>query len=172
LTTSLDVIHSILLPWILLRSDVSPGKSVLLNIYFNSTGLLSGQCSELCGNLHGFMAYSILVIDLLFTPQLILVANTILLVASSAAAILIHYTVELYMYIFLELAGFAFILNQFGEVASPVCSSSILNSSTILLAVQIHASHLILGVICFFTIILLDIFTLNPCMLILLATNY
>jgi len=55
LVTSNDVIHSFAIPSLALKLDAIPGR-------LNSTGLLItrpstfyGQCSELCGVLHGFM---------------------------------------------------------------------------------------------------------------------
>jgi heme/copper-type cytochrome/quinol oxidase subunit 2 len=65
LVTSNDVIHSFAVPSLSLKVDAIPGR-------LNSTGLIIqressyyGQCSELCGILHGFMPISIKGVDLL-----------------------------------------------------------------------------------------------------------
>jgi heme/copper-type cytochrome/quinol oxidase subunit 2 len=57
--TAADVIHSIAWPHLLLRFDVCPGRISSLSCSSQLTGMVSGQCSELCGSLHGFMAISI-----------------------------------------------------------------------------------------------------------------
>jgi cytochrome c oxidase subunit II len=59
IATALDVLHSIYLPSILQRADVIPARLSALSMICDSHGLQAGQCSELCGPLHGFMAYSI-----------------------------------------------------------------------------------------------------------------
>lgn len=53
--TSRDVIHSWALPQMGIKMDCVPGR--VTNILFNSysIGVYYGQCSELCGPLHGFM---------------------------------------------------------------------------------------------------------------------
>lgn len=65
LVTSNDVIHSFAVPSLGLKIDAIPGR-------LNSTGLIIqresnyyGQCSELCGILHGFMPISIKGVDIL-----------------------------------------------------------------------------------------------------------
>jgi len=64
LVSSNDVIHSFAVPSLALKIDAIPGR-------LNSTGLLItrpstfyGQCSELCGVLHGFMPIGIKAVDL------------------------------------------------------------------------------------------------------------
>lgn len=59
IATALDVLHSLYLPSILLRADVIPSRLTILIALSEAHGLLAGQCSELCGPLHGFMAYSV-----------------------------------------------------------------------------------------------------------------
>lgn len=59
IATALDVLHSIYLPNILQRADVIPARLSALLMICDSPGLHAGQCSELCGPLHGFMAYSL-----------------------------------------------------------------------------------------------------------------
>lgn len=53
--TSVDVIHAICIPGLKLKIDSIPGKNNCLYIYSNFIGIFRGQCSELCGSLHGFM---------------------------------------------------------------------------------------------------------------------
>ena len=38
-----------------LKADCLAGRVGAVDVIFNSTGLLMGQCSELCGVLHSFM---------------------------------------------------------------------------------------------------------------------
>ena len=55
LVTSNDVIHSFALPSLALKVDAIPGRLNLTGLFINRTGIFYGQCSELCGVLHGFM---------------------------------------------------------------------------------------------------------------------
>lgn len=55
--TAIDVIHSVYLPTVLLRTDVAPGRMSAQQAVIDLEGSITGQCSELCGALHGFMAY-------------------------------------------------------------------------------------------------------------------
>lgn len=57
--TATDVIHSLAWPHLLVRFDVCPGRISSMSCSSNLTGMVSGQCSELCGSLHGFMSISI-----------------------------------------------------------------------------------------------------------------
>jgi cytochrome c oxidase subunit 2 len=57
--TATDVIHSLAWPHLLVRFDVCPGRISSMSCSSNLTGMISGQCSELCGSLHGFMSISI-----------------------------------------------------------------------------------------------------------------
>ena len=60
IATAVDVIHSIACPTIRLRTDVVPGRlTIAESSYLLLSGRLHGQCSELCGALHGFMSFSI-----------------------------------------------------------------------------------------------------------------
>jgi len=56
LLTATDVLHSVAVPPLLLRSDAVPGRISLLVVLSDRTGIFAGQCSELCGSLHGFMS--------------------------------------------------------------------------------------------------------------------
>jgi cytochrome c oxidase subunit 2 len=61
ISTAVDVIHSIALPYVLLRVDTCPGRLSNINMVVDIPGIYIGQCSELCGALHGFMAIAILI---------------------------------------------------------------------------------------------------------------
>lgn len=54
-----DVLHSLAYPTLLLRADACPGRIFALDCSSPFQGGFSGQCSELCGSLHGFMAISL-----------------------------------------------------------------------------------------------------------------
>ena len=60
--TSYDVIHSWSLPSAGIKVDASPGRITSFKTIFKLNGLYYGQCSELCGFLHGFMPISIKVV--------------------------------------------------------------------------------------------------------------
>lgn len=55
LVTATDVIHSFCLPSLGLKVDAIPGRLVKVNTFIQREGVFYGQCSELCGTLHGFM---------------------------------------------------------------------------------------------------------------------
>merc|ERR1712065_55597 len=57
--SSLDVIHSFTIVCLGLKCDCVPGRCVEFLIFCFNVGLFYGQCSELCGVLHGFMPISI-----------------------------------------------------------------------------------------------------------------
>lgn len=59
LVTSNDVIHSFGVPSLGLKSDAIPGRQNASSLIINRTSNYYGQCSELCGVLHGFMPISI-----------------------------------------------------------------------------------------------------------------
>lgn len=52
---SSDVIHSFALPVLGIKADVVPGRVNSVVMVSLCSGMLSGQCSELCGSFHGFM---------------------------------------------------------------------------------------------------------------------
>jgi cytochrome c oxidase subunit 2 len=52
---SSDVIHSFALPALGIKADVLPGRINSVILVCLNSGLLLGQCSELCGSYHGFM---------------------------------------------------------------------------------------------------------------------
>jgi len=53
--TSIDVIHSFTISSLGVKVDCIPGRCTELAIVSNLQGTFYGQCSELCGVLHGFM---------------------------------------------------------------------------------------------------------------------
>nr|ARH55046.1 cytochrome c oxidase subunit 2 [Hypera striata] len=55
IVTSADVIHSWTVPSLGIKIDSTPGRLNQANIMINRTGLLYGQCSEICGANHSFM---------------------------------------------------------------------------------------------------------------------
>nr|AEI29258.1 cytochrome c oxidase subunit II [Polydrusus marginatus] len=55
IVTSADVIHSWTIPSIGVKIDGTPGRLNQMSFYTNRTGLLYGQCSEICGANHSFM---------------------------------------------------------------------------------------------------------------------
>lgn len=64
LVTSNDVIHSFAIPSLGLKSDAIPGRLNATGLIINRESHYYGQCSELCGVLHGFMPISIKAISL------------------------------------------------------------------------------------------------------------
>jgi cytochrome c oxidase subunit 2 len=55
LVTSADVLHSWTVPSLGIKVDACPGRLNQIPVYITREGLFYGQCSELCGILHGFM---------------------------------------------------------------------------------------------------------------------
>jgi cytochrome c oxidase subunit 2 len=55
LVTSNDVLHSFALPSLAIKADAIPGRLNSTGVIFNRPSTFYGQCSELCGGLHGFM---------------------------------------------------------------------------------------------------------------------
>lgn len=60
--TSIDVIHSWSMPALGLKVDAVPGRLNQFIIEVTRPGIYFGQCSELCGPLHGFMPIIITVV--------------------------------------------------------------------------------------------------------------
>ena len=56
-----DVIHALALPGLGLKIDAIPSRVTEQFVSISSCGLFRGQCSELCGVLHGFMPLGICV---------------------------------------------------------------------------------------------------------------
>lgn len=59
IVTSNDVIHSFAIPSLALKSDAIPGRLNATGFIINRPSTFYGQCSELCGVLHGFMPIGI-----------------------------------------------------------------------------------------------------------------
>jgi len=59
LVTSFDVIHSFAVPSLGLKTDATPGRLNRMNCFIQREGVFAGQCSELCGALHGYMPIAI-----------------------------------------------------------------------------------------------------------------
>merc|ERR1711916_401054 len=57
--SSIDVIHSFTIACLGIKCDCIPGRCVELLLFCFFSGLFYGQCSELCGVLHGFMPISL-----------------------------------------------------------------------------------------------------------------
>nr|YP_010362086.1 cytochrome c oxidase subunit II [Chalcophora japonica]UNQ87646.1 cytochrome c oxidase subunit II [Chalcophora japonica]UVV34748.1 cytochrome c oxidase subunit II [Chalcophora japonica]WCO87668.1 cytochrome c oxidase subunit II [Chalcophora japonica] len=55
LVTAADVIHSWTIPSIGIKIDATPGRLNQVSFLINRSGLLFGQCSEICGANHSFM---------------------------------------------------------------------------------------------------------------------
>ncbi|CDJ56816.1 cytochrome c oxidase subunit II, putative [Eimeria maxima] len=55
LVTATDVIHSWAVPALGIKADAIPGRLQKVNTFIQREGVFYGQCSELCGALHGFM---------------------------------------------------------------------------------------------------------------------
>lgn len=64
LITSSDVIHSFAVPSLGIKVDAIPGRLNSFGFIVNRPGTFYGQCSELCGFLHGFMPISVDVVPL------------------------------------------------------------------------------------------------------------
>ena len=60
--TSLDVIHSWAVPSLSIKVDAVPGRLNQFIVEVNKPGIYFGQCSELCGPLHGYMPIVISVV--------------------------------------------------------------------------------------------------------------
>lgn len=59
LVTAADVIHSWAVPSLGVKKDAVPGRLNETWLRINKPGVYYGQCSELCGTLHGFMPIKI-----------------------------------------------------------------------------------------------------------------
>lgn len=55
LVSSNDVIHSFALPSLAIKCDAIPGRLNQTGLIIHRPSIYYGQCSELCGSLHGFM---------------------------------------------------------------------------------------------------------------------
>ena len=64
LVTSNDVIHSFALPSLAIKCDAMPGRLNSTGLIFTRPSTFYGQCSELCGVMHGFMPIGIHAVSL------------------------------------------------------------------------------------------------------------
>ncbi|KAF5153424.1 Cytochrome C oxidase subunit II periplasmic domain protein [Theileria parva strain Muguga] len=55
LVTATDVLHSWSVPSLGIKVDAVPGRLTRINTFILREGVFYGQCSEMCGTLHGFM---------------------------------------------------------------------------------------------------------------------
>lgn len=55
LVTATDVIHCWSIPSLGIKVDAVPGRLTKVNTFILREGVFYGQCSEMCGTLHGFM---------------------------------------------------------------------------------------------------------------------
>mmetsp|Transcript_16073 Transcript_16073/g.32555 ORF Transcript_16073/g.32555 Transcript_16073/m.32555 type:complete len:169 (+) Transcript_16073:91-597(+) len=55
LVTAQDVLHSFSVPSLGMKCDATPGRINRVTTFIQREGVFYGQCSELCGTLHGFM---------------------------------------------------------------------------------------------------------------------
>merc|ERR1712107_178525 len=55
LITGQDVLHSFSCPALGIKLDATPGRIGRTHAFIQREGVFYGQCSELCGTLHGFM---------------------------------------------------------------------------------------------------------------------
>ncbi|CTQ41283.1 cytochrome c oxidase subunit II [Babesia microti strain RI] len=55
LITATDVIHSWAVPSLGIKADAVPGRLHRVTTFIQREGVFYGQCSEMCGTLHGFM---------------------------------------------------------------------------------------------------------------------
>lgn len=63
LITSVDVVHSFAVPSFGIKLDACPGRLNQTAVYICRSGKFYGQCSEMCGLLHGFMPISVRVVS-------------------------------------------------------------------------------------------------------------
>nr|YP_010567871.1 cytochrome c oxidase subunit II [Lasmigona complanata]UZC55580.1 cytochrome c oxidase subunit II [Lasmigona complanata] len=59
LVSSADVVHAWTLPSVGVKVDAIPGRINQLGIHLTSSGVMFGQCSEICGVNHSFMPISV-----------------------------------------------------------------------------------------------------------------
>lgn len=64
LVTSSDVLHSWAIPSLGVKIDACPGRLNEVSTYIKREGYYYGQCSEICGVLHGFMPIGIHAVEL------------------------------------------------------------------------------------------------------------
>jgi cytochrome c oxidase subunit 2 len=55
LVSAADVLHSWTIPSLGVKIDATPGRLNKIRFFKNRTGLIFGQCSEICGANHRFI---------------------------------------------------------------------------------------------------------------------
>jgi heme/copper-type cytochrome/quinol oxidase subunit 3 len=90
-------------------------------------------------------ASGLYVAEVIATPNLIVVSNSVLLLCSSAALVAFHVLGDLLLVLMTVVLGCLFVANQATELSSPSCLGLLAVSTHSLLCVQVHASHLLLG---------------------------
>lgn len=64
LVTSNDVLHCWTVPSFGVKMDAVPGRLNHANVFIERSGVFYGQCSEICGVLHGFMPIKVVAVNL------------------------------------------------------------------------------------------------------------
>ena len=64
IVTSNDVIHCFAIPSLAIKSDAIPGRLNATGFIINRPSSFHGQCSELCGILHGFMPITVKAVNI------------------------------------------------------------------------------------------------------------
>lgn len=64
LVTSSDVLHSWAIPSLGVKIDACPGRLNQVSMFIKREGYYYGQCSEICGILHGFMPIAVQGVEL------------------------------------------------------------------------------------------------------------
>ncbi|WP_461038756.1 cupredoxin domain-containing protein, partial [Streptomyces mayteni] len=59
-----DVIHDFAVPSLGLKIDCTPGRLNQVSVITEREGVYYGQCSELCGVMHGFMPIAVEAVSL------------------------------------------------------------------------------------------------------------
>lgn len=83
--------------------------------------------------------------ELPFTPSIVILANSCLLLTSSGCAVSYHVLGDMILLTITAALGLLFIANQLAELSSPYALGTSTSASYPLLCVQVHASHLSLG---------------------------
>jgi cytochrome c oxidase subunit II len=57
--TSVDVIHSLWIPYLRYKRDLIPGTTESVTLVFPTAGVFSGECAEFCGLRHADMVFTV-----------------------------------------------------------------------------------------------------------------
>ena len=63
IVTAADVLHDFAVPSLGLKIDCTPGRLNQTSVLIEREGTYYGQCSELCGVMHGFMPIVVEAVD-------------------------------------------------------------------------------------------------------------